>query len=112
MCFAPNIKRITGPNIGALAIPTMKSPGTEVQSASPEPERRLRARCSASGPRPGSRGPLSLQDSVRLATVNPAGRLGIAEKRGVLAKGHIADVVVLAPAGEVVKTMVAGVFQN
>jgi len=57
-------------------------------------------------------GRLSLQDSVRLATVNPAGRLSMGEKRGLLAKGHIADVVVLTPAGEVVKTMVAGVIPN
>lgn len=29
-CLAPNMKRITGPNTGALARPTIKSPDTDV----------------------------------------------------------------------------------
>jgi N-acetylglucosamine-6-phosphate deacetylase len=52
--------------------------------------------------------PLALQHSVRLATLNPARLLGVAETRGVLAAGRIADVVVLTSAGEVITTMADG----
>ncbi|HET9364828.1 MAG TPA: N-acetylglucosamine-6-phosphate deacetylase [Candidatus Angelobacter sp.] len=53
---------------------------------------------------------LSLQDSVRLVTLNPARLLGITETRGMLAPGRIADVVVLTQSGEVITTMAAGKF--
>jgi N-acetylglucosamine-6-phosphate deacetylase len=52
----------------------------------------------------------TLQDSVRLATLNPARLLGINETRGMLAPGRIADVVVLTPQGDVITTMAAGKF--
>lgn len=55
---------------------------------------------------------LSLQDSVRLVTLNPARLLGITGTRGMLAPGRIADVVVLAPSGEVIITMAAGKFPS
>src|SRR6266481_2749986 len=52
-CFAPNMKRITGPNVGALPIPTMKSPGTEVSNCGSRtgapPSRAML--CFRSGPR-------------------------------------------------------------
>lgn len=54
--------------------------------------------------------PLTLQQSVRLATLNPARLLGITEARGMLAPGRIADVVVLSAEGHVVRTMAAGKF--
>ena len=50
----------------------------------------------------------TLQDAVRSVTLNPARLLGIATERGVLAPGSIADLVVLTPHGDVVKTMAAG----
>ncbi|HZU31538.1 MAG TPA: N-acetylglucosamine-6-phosphate deacetylase [Candidatus Angelobacter sp.] len=53
-------------------------------------------------------GPLSLQDSVKLATINPARRLGLDQTHGVLAPGRIADAVVLTPQGNVIATMAAG----
>ncbi len=56
--------------------------------------------------------PLTLQDSVRLATLNPARLLGITETRGMLAPGRVADVVVLTPQGDVVTTMAAGKFHS
>lgn len=54
--------------------------------------------------------PLTLNEAVRLATLNPARVLGIHETRGELAIGRVADVVVLTPAGEVVATMASGQF--
>jgi N-acetylglucosamine-6-phosphate deacetylase len=56
--------------------------------------------------------PLTLQDSVRLATLNPARLLGITETRGMLAPGRVADVVVLTPQGDVVTTMAVGKFRS
>src|SRR5947209_15214415 len=53
-----------------------------------------------------------LAKAVRMATLNPANVLGISSERGTLAVGHIADMVVLTPAGEVVKTIVAGHITN
>jgi N-acetylglucosamine-6-phosphate deacetylase len=50
----------------------------------------------------------TLQEAVRSVTVNPARLLGIAGERGLLAPGCVADLVVLTPQGEVVKTLVAG----
>ncbi len=49
-----------------------------------------------------------LQTVLPLATANPAQVLGLAD-RGVLAPGNRADIVVLSPAGEVIKTFVGGV---
>ena len=50
----------------------------------------------------------SLQQTVQLATLNPARLLGISEQRGTVAAGCVADLVVLTPGCEVVKTFVAG----
>ncbi len=50
----------------------------------------------------------SLQETLQLVTLNPARLLGISEQRGMIAAGRMADLVVLTPGGEVVKTIVAG----
>jgi N-acetylglucosamine-6-phosphate deacetylase len=50
----------------------------------------------------------SLQDAVRAATLNPARAVNMAEQRGSLAVGAVADFVVLNSSGEVLKTVVAG----
>jgi N-acetylglucosamine-6-phosphate deacetylase len=47
-----------------------------------------------------------LQEAVRLATLNPAAMLGIADHKGKIAAGGDADLVVLMPKGDVVKTFV------
>ena len=51
---------------------------------------------------------LSFQDSVRLATINPARVLGMENRKGVLQPGADADVAVFSPSGEVRKTIVRG----
>jgi N-acetylglucosamine-6-phosphate deacetylase len=51
---------------------------------------------------------LSFQDSLRLATLNPARVLGIAERKGVLKPGADADIAVFTPSGEVRQTIVRG----
>lgn len=51
-------------------------------------------------------GHLSFQDSLRLATLNPARVLGIAHRKGVLQAGADADLAVFSPAGDVLKTIV------
>ena len=51
---------------------------------------------------------LSLLDTLRLATINPARVLGVDDRKGSLAAGKDADIVVLTPQGEVVKTIVRG----
>ncbi len=51
---------------------------------------------------------LSFQDSVRMATLNPARVLGIEHRKGVLQPGADADIVVFSPAGEVMRTVVGG----
>jgi N-acetylglucosamine-6-phosphate deacetylase len=51
---------------------------------------------------------LSFQDSIRMATLNPARVLGIEHRKGVLQPGADADVVVFSPAGEVLHTVVGG----
>ncbi len=43
---------------------------------------------------------VSFQDSVRMATLNPARVLGIEHRKGVLRAGADADIVVFSPAGE------------
>jgi len=53
-------------------------------------------------------GHLSFQDSLRLATLNPACVLGIAHRKGVLQAGADADIAVVSPSGEVLKTIVGG----
>ena len=50
----------------------------------------------------------SLQNAVRMATLNPAIVLGIAKRKGNLSVGADADIAVLTPAGEVVRTIVGG----
>lgn len=50
----------------------------------------------------------SLQDSVRLITLNPAALLGIEKKKGQLIPGADADIVVLSPNGEVLSTFIGG----
>jgi N-acetylglucosamine-6-phosphate deacetylase len=49
-----------------------------------------------------------LQQAIKLATLNPAQRLGISDQRGILAPGRRADLVVLTPEGEVVHTIIGG----
>src|SRR6516225_6564199 len=49
-----------------------------------------------------------LQGAVRLATLNPARTTGLAEGLGTLAEGSAADLVVLNPQGDVVRTIVQG----
>jgi N-acetylglucosamine-6-phosphate deacetylase len=51
---------------------------------------------------------LNFQDSIRLATVNPARVLGLENRKGVLKPGADADVTVFSPSGEVRKTIVRG----
>ena len=50
----------------------------------------------------------SLQETIKLATVNPARLLGAARQKGVVAPGCDADLVVLTPTGEVVQTFAGG----
>jgi N-acetylglucosamine-6-phosphate deacetylase len=57
-------------------------------------------------------GRMSLQDSVRMATLNPARLLGIEHRKGVLRSGADADMVVLSPEGEVRQTIVGGVLSS
>ena len=52
---------------------------------------------------------LQLQHAVRMATLNPARVLGIEKRKGTLTAGADADIVVLTPSGEVVRTIVGGV---
>jgi N-acetylglucosamine-6-phosphate deacetylase len=49
-----------------------------------------------------------LQKSVRLATLNPARVAGFAGRKGQLAEGADADIVVLTPEGEPIQTFVRG----
>jgi N-acetylglucosamine-6-phosphate deacetylase len=50
----------------------------------------------------------SLQQAVRLATLNPARLLGVSSERGMIAAGRVADLVVLSPEGEVVQAIIRG----
>ena len=50
----------------------------------------------------------NLREAVRSATLNPARAVHLAEKRGILALGAVADFVVLSPSGEVLKTVIGG----
>ena len=51
---------------------------------------------------------LSFQNSLRMATSNPAHVLGIEHRKGVLRAGADADIAVFSPAGEVLQTIVGG----
>jgi len=53
---------------------------------------------------------LSFQDSVRLATLNPARVLGLEHRKGVLREGADADVAVFSPEGRVRQTVVGGML--
>ncbi len=53
-----------------------------------------------------------LQQAVKLATLNPAQRLGISDQRGLAAPGRRADLVVLTPEGQVVHTLIGGEIAN
>jgi N-acetylglucosamine-6-phosphate deacetylase len=49
-----------------------------------------------------------LQNVVRFATLNPARLLGIEKRKGQLTPGADADLVVLSPKGDVLRTFIAG----
>ena len=49
-----------------------------------------------------------LPNAVRLVTLNPARVAGVAGRKGAVAEGADADVVVLTPRGEVIRTIVGG----
>ncbi|HEX6467143.1 MAG TPA: N-acetylglucosamine-6-phosphate deacetylase [Terriglobales bacterium] len=49
-----------------------------------------------------------LQQAVQLATLNPARMIGVAGKKGSIAPGCDADLVLLTPEGKVVKTVIGG----
>ncbi len=51
---------------------------------------------------------IGLCEAVRLATFNPARVAGVSGRKGALVAGADADIVVLSPRGEVVKTIVRG----
>ena len=51
---------------------------------------------------------VSFQDSIRMATLNPARVLGIEHRKGWLQPGADADIAVFSPAGEVLHTIVGG----
>ena len=51
---------------------------------------------------------LNFQDSIRLATLNPACTLGIEDRKGLLKAGADADIAVFSPKGDVVRTIVRG----
>jgi len=53
-----------------------------------------------------------LQQAIKLATLNPAQRLGISDQRGLLAPGKRADLVVLTPEGQVAHTIIGGEIVN
>ena len=53
-----------------------------------------------------------LQQAVKLATLNPAQRLGISDQRGLLAPGRRADLVVLTAEGQVAHTIIGGEIAN
>jgi N-acetylglucosamine-6-phosphate deacetylase len=53
-----------------------------------------------------------LQQAIKLATLNPAQRLGISDQRGLLAGGRRADLVVLTPEGQVAHTIIGGEIAN
>jgi N-acetylglucosamine-6-phosphate deacetylase len=54
---------------------------------------------------------ISLQDAVRMATINPARVLGLEKCKGALSAGADADITVFTPAGGVVRTIVGGIVR-
>ena len=55
---------------------------------------------------------LSFQNSLRMATLNPARVLGIEHRKGALQVGADADIAVFSPHGEVLRTIVGGVIKE
>jgi N-acetylglucosamine-6-phosphate deacetylase len=53
---------------------------------------------------------LSFQDSLRMATLNPARVLRIDHRKGLLRVGADADIVVFSPAGEVLQVFLGGIL--
>ncbi len=53
---------------------------------------------------------VSFQDSIRMATLNPARVLRMEHRKGMLKPGADADLVAFSPTGEVVRTIVGGVL--
>ena len=53
---------------------------------------------------------MTLQHAIRMATWNPARVLGIAHRKGTLSVGADADIAVFSSAGEVIRTIVGGIF--
>ncbi|MGB8887101.1 MAG: N-acetylglucosamine-6-phosphate deacetylase [Candidatus Korobacteraceae bacterium] len=53
---------------------------------------------------------MSFQNSIRMATLNPARVLGMEQRKGWLRAGADADIVVFSPAGEVRQTIVGGLL--
>jgi N-acetylglucosamine-6-phosphate deacetylase len=51
-----------------------------------------------------------LRTAIGMATINPARVLGIENRKGTLTEGADADVTVFTPGGEVVRTIVGGIF--
>ncbi|MGQ9632011.1 MAG: N-acetylglucosamine-6-phosphate deacetylase [bacterium] len=49
-----------------------------------------------------------LKDAIRMATLNPAGAIGVSPKKGFLAEGGDADIVILDENGNPYKTIVRG----
>jgi len=54
---------------------------------------------------------ISLQDAIRMATINPARVLGLEKRKGTLSAGADADITVFTPSGEVVRTIVGGIVR-
>jgi N-acetylglucosamine-6-phosphate deacetylase len=50
----------------------------------------------------------SLQNSIRMASLNPACVLGVQDRKGVLKVGADADIAIFSPQGEVVRTIIGG----
>lgn len=53
---------------------------------------------------------VSLQNSIRMASLNPATVLGIQGRKGSLVAGADADITVFSPEGEVIRTIVGGML--
>ncbi len=51
---------------------------------------------------------LSMQDAVKMATINPAKVIGIDERKGILAKGKDADILVIDEDVNIIMVMVGG----
>lgn len=51
---------------------------------------------------------LSIQDAVKMATINPAKVIGVDERKGILAKGKDADILIIDEDVNVIMTMVGG----